>query len=233
MRALKLGFENAFYRENVSVANYCIIVRNSPLSSLPFLFFSVPVRILHSRNSSNCPSVVDSSVSDAVQAKEHFNQHQHRQDPAEPPADRITQYLMSLGQLEPTHTEHVRVAAEREGNTLEQKKLTSDTLAHPDVRSQRGDEPAETSARYQNPHLDRSHRLDEVRSCGRRPEKERSQLLNSTLSQCDVESVWSDWSTRSGSTCGTRDEAAFRDGLAALDASIASLQKTIQLDLGR
>lgn len=56
------------------------------------------------------------------------------------------------------------------------------------------------------------------------------QLLNAT-SLCDVESVWSNWSMKSESTFNTRDEAAFRDGLAALDASIASLQRTIQLDL--
>nr|XP_057941915.1 uncharacterized protein ccdc14 isoform X2 [Doryrhamphus excisus] len=35
------------------------------------------------------------------------------------------------------------------------------------------------------------------------------------------------------STFDTRDEVAFQDGLAALDASIASLKKTIQLDLSR
>ncbi|XP_059183520.1 coiled-coil domain-containing protein 14-like [Centropristis striata] len=66
----------------------------------------------------------------------------------------------------------------------------------------------------QNSHFNLSHG-----SCGRR------------LSRC--ESVSSDWSARSGSTFDTRDEAAFRDGLAALDASIASLQRSIQLDLGR
>ncbi|XP_029941868.1 uncharacterized protein ccdc14 isoform X2 [Salarias fasciatus] len=40
-------------------------------------------------------------------------------------------------------------------------------------------------------------------------------------------------STWSESSFNTRDEAAFRDGLAALDASIASLQRSIQLDLRR
>lgn len=201
-------------------------MRNSPLRSLPFLSFSVPFRTLQSLNSPDCPTVVDSSVSDTP-----FDQHHHRQDPTEPPADRITQYLMSLGQLEPTHTEHVCVAAEREGSILEHKKPTSvqlsDTSSHPDVRSQQGDKPAEASAHHQNSPLDQSQ------SSGQRLEKGRGQPLNSTLSQCDVESVWSDWSTRSGSTFDTRDEAAFRDGLSALDASIASLQKTIQLDLRR
>lgn len=47
----------------------------------------------------------------------------------------------------------------------------------------------------------------------------------------DVESVVSDWSVQSESSFNTRDEAVFRDGLAALDASIASLQKTLRMDL--
>ncbi|XP_039649651.1 coiled-coil domain-containing protein 14 isoform X2 [Perca fluviatilis] len=193
-------------------------------------------RILQNQESLNCPTAVDSSVLDTVPTKQHFNPHQNRQDPVEPPTDRITQFLMSLDQLEPTHTEHACAAAESEGNALEQKKLNSvrlrDTLSHPEVRSQQGDKP-EDSARHQNSHLDQSRCLDEGQSCGWRLEKKRRRVLNATLSQCDVESVWSDWSTRSGSTFDTRDEAAFRDGLAALDASIASLQKTIQLDLGK
>ncbi|XP_060923359.1 myosin-9 [Limanda limanda] len=75
------------------------------------------------------------------------------------------------------------------------------------------------------PRTDQSQRLREAEPCGRR--------LNATESHCEVESLWSDCSMRSGSTFDTRDEAAFRDGLAALDASIASLQKTMQLDLRR
>ncbi|GAA6216188.1 coiled-coil domain-containing protein 14 [Lates japonicus] len=181
-------------------------------------------RILQSQDSSDCPTVVDGSVSESPPKKPP----QHRQHPAEPPTERIAQYLRSLSKLDPTHTQ--RVAAEREGPTLDQKKLTSvhlrDTVLHTDVRQ--GDKPAET--RHQNSHLGQLRRLDEAQQ---QPEKERGRLLNSTLSQCEVESVWSDWSMRSGSTFDTRDEAAFRDGLAALDASIASLQKTIQLDLRR
>lgn len=88
-----------------------------------------------------------------------------------------------------------------------------------DVRPLGGVDPADTSARGPRP------KHSQVRSCGR--------LSSCTLSKCDVESSWSDRSSRSGSTFDTRDEAAFRDGLSALDASIASLQKTIQLDLGR
>lgn len=47
--------------------------------------------------------------------------------------------------------------------------------------------------------------------------------------EAESESVMSDLS----STFNTRDEVAFKDGLSALDASIASLQKTIQLDLAK
>lgn len=117
----------------------------------------------------------------------------------EPAADRITHYLMSLGQPEPTHAEHRRVlTAKKDGD--EQNKVTSvplrDAGSNPDVS-------------YPN------------------------RLPTSTQFRDDEESVLSDWSTRSASTFNTRDEAAFRDGLSALDASIASLKKTIQLDLGR
>ncbi|XP_031708253.1 coiled-coil domain-containing protein 14 isoform X2 [Anarrhichthys ocellatus] len=132
-----------------------------------------------------------------LQCEQHCNQHQHRPDPAEPPTDRISQFLMSLGQP-------VCVSAEREGKTLR------DTSSHPAVGPQRGDK-------------DPSHGSDGVQSCV----EERSRL-----SRCHVESLCSDWSTRSGSSFDTRDEVAFRDGLAALDASIASLQKTMRLDLG-
>ena len=184
-------------------------------------------RTLQSQITTDLPVAGDSSASRLT--NQHFDQRQHRQDPAERPADCITHYLMSLGQLEPTHTERMRLAAEREGNAPEQRKLASvqlkDTPPHPDVRSQRGDQPAETSAHHQNTHVAQSQGLDKAQSGG--------PLLNSTLSQCDVESVWSDMSTRSDSTFDTRAEVAFRDGLSALDASIASLQRTIQLDLRR
>ncbi|XP_034533912.1 uncharacterized protein ccdc14 isoform X2 [Notolabrus celidotus] len=120
----------------------------------------------------------DSSVPPAVSDSQTSKQQQQKLDPAQPPSDRVTQYLMSLGQLEPTHTDQVCVSAERGGES----------------------------------------------------ENHRRQLFNASLSRV---SLSSDWSTRSGSTFDTRDEAAFRDGLAALDASIASLQKTMQLDLRR
>ncbi|MEQ2189889.1 hypothetical protein GOODEAATRI_029972, partial [Goodea atripinnis] len=140
-------------------------------------------------------------------------------DPAVASTDRIKAYLMSLSQVEPTHTETVRVTAERDKNTSERR---DDGSSHYPIRPEQGDKPAETLTRHQDHHPNQS-RSQDVLPCGR-------QLLNST-SHCDVESVWSSWSMKSESTFNTRDEAAFRDGLAALDASIASLQKTIQLDL--
>lgn len=57
--------------------------------------------------------------------------------------------------------------------------------------------------------------------------------MSTSLSHCDVESVLCDWSTKSGSTFNTKDDATFRDGLSALDSSIANLLKTIELDRGR
>ncbi|XP_068560742.1 uncharacterized protein [Cebidichthys violaceus] len=130
------------------------------------------------------------NLNSILQCEQHCNQH--RPDPAEPPTDRISQFLMSLGQ------------PVCEGKTLR------DTSSHPAVGPQRGDK-------------DPSHGSDGVQS---RVEE------RSRLSRCDVESLCSDWSTESGSSFDTRDEVSFRDGLAALDASIASLQKTMQLDLG-
>ncbi|XP_010884421.2 coiled-coil domain-containing protein 14 [Esox lucius] len=64
--------------------------------------------------------------------------------------------------------------------------------------------------------------------------KGQNSLLDSTdLSLCEVRSFASDWSAGSSSTFDTRDEQEFRNGLAALDASIASLQRTIKQDLKR
>lgn len=164
---------------------------SSSLSSL-----SVCSRALETYSSSDCSTFVD----------------QCEQGSAEAVTDHIAHYLMSLAQPEPTATNRVCVAAERDGD--EQNNQTSvqpsDTSSHAHVRAPRGSKLAESHS---------------SQSC--------EQLSNSMLSRCDVESVWSDWSMRSGSTFDTRDEAAFRDGLSALDASIASLQKTLQLDLGR
>lgn len=169
-------------------------------------FFVMTSRALHAHDSSDCSTFIGSSVKDA--SKRCLDQQQRRQDPVEPAADRITHYLMSLGQPEPTYAEHRRVlAAEKDGD--EPNKVTSvplrDAGSNPD-----GGRPAETLG---NSYPDR--------------------LPTPTQFRGDEESVLSDWSVRSASTFNTRDEAAFRDGLSALDASIASLKKTIQLDLGR
>ncbi|XP_062852965.1 coiled-coil domain-containing protein 14 [Trichomycterus rosablanca] len=59
----------------------------------------------------------------------------------------------------------------------------------------------------------------------------RPSAFENTFSSCDIKSIASDWSVSSCSTFNTRDEQDFRNGLAALDASIASLQKTLKADL--
>ncbi|XDV36352.1 hypothetical protein PO909_006147 [Leuciscus waleckii] len=55
-------------------------------------------------------------------------------------------------------------------------------------------------------------------------------VIENTFSSCDIKSLASDWSINSWSTFNTQDEQNFRDGLAALDASIESLQKTLRVD---
>lgn len=65
------------------------------------------------------------------------------------------------------------------------------------------------------------------------PDQPRSEHVppwRQNLSPYEVDSVCSDW-TRSSWTFNTRDQEAFQDGLDALDASIASLQRTLKLDL--
>ncbi|XP_056314946.1 coiled-coil domain-containing protein 14 isoform X2 [Danio aesculapii] len=61
----------------------------------------------------------------------------------------------------------------------------------------------------------------------------RPSAVDSTFSSCDIKSLASDWSINSWSTFNTQDEQNFRDGLAALDASIESLQKTLKVDLNK
>ncbi|XP_055070140.2 coiled-coil domain-containing protein 14 isoform X1 [Misgurnus anguillicaudatus] len=62
---------------------------------------------------------------------------------------------------------------------------------------------------------------------------ERPSVMESTFASCDIKSLASDWSVNSWSTFNTRDEQNFREGLAALDASIASLQRTLKADLNK
>ncbi|KAG8004715.1 hypothetical protein GBF38_009109 [Nibea albiflora] len=136
-------------------------------------------------------SAADSSVSATA----------HRRSPAEPTADRISQYLLSLDQPERGDGGG--------GDQCEQNKRTSaqprDALSQPaDASTRRRDSPPGRSGCFGIAQLPRR----------------------------DAASPWSlECSSASASTFDTRDEAAFRDGLSALDASIASLQKTLQLDL--
>lgn len=95
-------------------------------------------------------------------------------------------------------------------------KLNSQTTVPPDGQ------PAEHSGCH-NPHL--SWELDMGKDLPRR-------RMSLALSLCDAESV-SAGSITSCSTFNTKDDAAFRDGLSALDSSIAKLLKSIELDRGR
>ncbi|XP_014866375.1 PREDICTED: uncharacterized protein LOC106932278 isoform X1 [Poecilia mexicana] len=149
-------------------------------------------RLLQSHYSSK-PMDVQNSL---CLTKQYFGQ----QNRVVASTDRIKEYLISLNQGEPPHTESLHVAAEREKNSKG------------DGTNQR-EQCIETLPRHQDHHHHPNLSVSE------------------DVPPCEVESVWSNWSMKSESTFNTRDEAAFRDGLAALDASIASLQKTIQLDL--
>ncbi|XP_061833271.1 uncharacterized protein ccdc14 isoform X1 [Nerophis lumbriciformis] len=127
----------------------------------------------------------------------------------------ITKYLMTLCQLEASHAGgNVHLATESEGNAPEEANMSSVLsgrgCTHPDCVARKG-----------------------VGLSAQPKEKECRRLFDSFLSQRDTDSISCDCSLRSMSTFDTKDEAAFRDGLAALDASIASLQKTMKLDLLR
>uniref|UniRef100_A0A8B9HZJ1 Coiled-coil domain containing 14 n=1 Tax=Astyanax mexicanus TaxID=7994 RepID=A0A8B9HZJ1_ASTMX len=84
-------------------------------------------------------------------------------------------------------------------------------------------------------HPELSQQSQTVRRCLQMGEESaytgRPSVLENTLSSCDIKSLASDWSVNSWSTFNTRDEQNFRNGLAALDASIASLQKTLKAEL--
>lgn len=136
------------------------------------------------------------------------SKHQHTADPTEEATERITYYLMSMRPPEAT-------AKDR-------------TPQNGQTAVQQGAQPAENSAR-RSPRLD----LDLDLEPGVRKDLPFGPMSTCTMSQCDVESTWSDWSLKSGSTLNTRDEAAYRDGLSALDTSIANLLKSIQLDHNR
>lgn len=130
--------------------------------------------------------------------------HQHTADPTEEATERITYYLMSMRPPEATAKD--RTPQNGQTTVLQ------------------GAQPAENSARC-SPCLDLEPGVHKDLPFG--------PMSTCTMSQCDVESTWSDWSLKSGSTLNTRDEAAYRDGLSALDTSIANLLKSIQLDHNR
>lgn len=60
-----------------------------------------------------------------------------------------------------------------------------------------------------------------------------SMMDSSISSSTSYESQATDWSVNSWSTFNTRDEEVFRTGMAALDASIARLQRTLAIDVKR
>ncbi|XP_061759653.1 uncharacterized protein ccdc14 isoform X3 [Nerophis ophidion] len=127
----------------------------------------------------------------------------------------IAKYLMTLRQMEVSYASgNVHLATESEGNAPEEANMSSVLpgrgCTHPDCVAREG-----------------------VGLSAQPKEKECRRLFDSFLSQRDTDSFSCDCSLRSMSTFDTKDEAAFRDGLAALDASIASLQKTMKLDLLR
>lgn len=137
-----------------------------------------------------------------VSSTEANNQHRRDPEPSEAASERITRYLMSLNQAKSTVNDGAQ--------------LNSQTTVPPDGQ------PAKHSACH-NPHLSWELDMDKDPPHGQ---------MSLALSLCDVESVLSAGSTKSGSTFD-KDHAAFRDGLSALDSSIANLLKTIDLDRRR
>ncbi|KAF6724289.1 hypothetical protein FQA47_003760 [Oryzias melastigma] len=138
--------------------------------------------------------------------------------------ERVNRELASLAQLRLEEMEKLQSLLQSAADTPTDRIkgfLRSLSQAEPTptehVQERRSPPPGDAfpQSDRENPHL---------QACARRA---RSPSL------CDSASLWSAWSARSSSTFDTRDEAAFRDGLAALDASIASLQRTFQLDLRR
>ncbi|XP_071369295.1 uncharacterized protein DKFZp434B061 [Centroberyx affinis] len=219
-------------------------------------------RMLQSHVSSDSPTVIDSSGPGPPLTKQLLERYLPGRDTSEPAPDPVSQYLISLGQngrvltcqsdTQPEPTASVDEVVGR--SVCAKKKLTFAPLretmmsSHPITGSQQGGGPPVTSVAHCqsldtvlrllrqsksliSPHLDQSLSSGLARSSGEQPEKGRD--LDRSLSRCEAASVSSEWSVGSGSTFDTRDEVAFRDGLAALDASIASLQRTIMMDLRR
>ncbi|XP_051915186.1 coiled-coil domain-containing protein 14 isoform X2 [Hippocampus zosterae] len=170
-------------------------------------------RMIRSGNAYECERVGDLAPSDAA-LKEQYDDHGGA-------TERITKYLMTLGQPEASCSRaNVHMAAEREEKTSDERKMTL---------------LEKTPSQPYHHHRNQTHSegFAGVQLSEQQTGEERRQLFDSFLSEGKMETMSPDCSMRSVSTFDTRDEAAFRDGLAALDASIANLQKTIKQDLGR
>ncbi|XP_077461265.1 uncharacterized protein ccdc14 [Stigmatopora argus] len=170
-------------------------------------------RTIKSGSVSQCHTVVDLARSDAT-LKE--------QDDQRNTTEHITKFLLDLGQPEASPINgNLQMVAEREDSALEKAKMSSTFLGNFQA--------------YPYNHFNQSHSdvSDGVQISEAQMGKECRRLFDSFLCEGKVDAFSPDCSMRSMSTIDTRDEAAFRDGLAALDASIASLQKTIKQDLAR
>lgn len=110
----------------------------------------------------------------------------------------------------------------------------TDYLPCPDGVSLQLKQPSEGAvnladqSQSQSQHARRRLHMGEASVCTGRPS-----AYENTISSCDIKSLDSDWCVNSLSTFNTHDEQEFRNGLAALDASIASLQRTLKADLKR
>ncbi|XP_061692163.1 coiled-coil domain-containing protein 14 isoform X3 [Syngnathoides biaculeatus] len=170
--------------------------------------------IIKSGEVSECDTVVDLATSDPA-LKEQYDDHSRANE-------RISKYLMTLEQPEASHIGgNVHMAAEREENTPEEAKMSSTLLRK---------QPSHPNLDLNWTHTDG---FEGLRLSEQPMVKEGQRLFDLFLSEGKLDTMSTDCSMRSVSSFDTRDEAAFRDGLAALDASIASLQKTIKQDLGR
>ncbi|XP_077573164.1 uncharacterized protein ccdc14 isoform X2 [Stigmatopora nigra] len=169
--------------------------------------------IKNGNNVPQCHTVVDLARSDAALKD---------QDDQRNTSEHITKFLLDLGQSEVSPINgKVQMVAEREDGALEKAKMSSTFLGNLQTYP------------YNHFNQSRSDVSEGVQMSEEQMVKERRRLFDSFLSEGKVDAFSPDCSMRSMSTIDTRDEAAFRDGLAALDASIASLQKTIKQDLAR
>lgn len=106
----------------------------------------------------------------------------------------------------------------------------ADFLSHPDGVKLQLKQPSEAAVNpaEQSQHARRRPHMGEASVHTGRPS-----AYENSFSSCDIKSLASNLSANSWSTFNTRDEREFRNGLAALDASIASLQRTLKADLKR